>query len=365
MDDIEVGFIGLGLIGGSLAKAIRKTYPSCTIIAYDCDKEALDTAISDGTITRRAEKIDGDFSNCNIIFLCAPVAFNLRNLELVKKCLSPDCIITDVGSVKTAIHETVIELGLESQFIGGHPMAGSEKTGFLNATAHMLENAYYILTPSKCISNQQIQFYETLIQSLGALPMILDYKEHDYITAAISHLPHIIASGLVNLVAHKDSREAHMKTLAAGGFKDITRIASSSPRLWQQICQLNKENLKQILKDYIALLESMKHAIDKENETEIYRYFDSAKEYRNSFSDFSSGPLKKEFEIYCDIVNEPGIVAKIVSILANQNISIKSIDTIHNREFEEAVLSIGFYSQDDYENAIFLLKSYDYTVYKR
>lgn len=365
MDDLEVGFIGLGLIGGSLAKTIRKFYPSCTILAFDCDETAIDLAVAEGTIDHICRQIDSSFSNCDYLFLCAPVAYNIINLDKMKAILKKDCILSDVGSVKTAIHEKIIELGLESYFIGGHPMAGSEKTGYSYASAHMFENAYYILTPSASVAEEKVQQYEAFVQSLVAIPLVLDYKEHDYIVAAISHLPHIIASGLVNLIRSKDSKETYMKTLAAGGFKDITRIASSSPRMWQQICQMNGVNLTAIINDYIETLREMQTMLVENKEEDIYHFFDSAKKYRNSLPNNSLGPIQKAYEIYCDIPNIPGVLAKIATILAQNDINLKSIETVRNREFEEAILHIGFYTKQDFDKAIHLLRDKKFTVYER
>ncbi len=154
----KVGFIGLGLIGGSIAKAIRLYYPDCCLIAFDKNKEALALALQDGTINTICSSIDHHFQDCNYIFLCTPIAYNAAYLHQLKGNISPDCIITDVGSVKTSIHEEVAALNLEPQFIGGHPMAGSEKSGYTNAKAHLIENAYYILTPTAAISPQQLEW---------------------------------------------------------------------------------------------------------------------------------------------------------------------------------------------------------------
>ena len=134
----------------------------------------------------------------------------MEYLRLLKGHVCDRCIITDVGSVKTDIHREVTALGMEAQFIGGHPMAGSEKTGIENAKAHLLENAYYVLTPASKVSQEMIDRYYELVASLKAIPLILTYEKHDYVTAAISHLPHIIASTLVNAVQKMDTPEENM-----------------------------------------------------------------------------------------------------------------------------------------------------------
>ena len=126
MNAKKIGFIGLGLIGGSIAKAIRQYYPDYDIIAFDKNKESLALAIQEGTIHTSCSSIDDNFRGCNYIFLCAPVTYNAAYLSQLKDLLDENCILTDVGSVKTSIHEEVIRLGMEANFIGGHPMAGSE-----------------------------------------------------------------------------------------------------------------------------------------------------------------------------------------------------------------------------------------------
>ena len=354
----------MGLIGGSIAKAIRHYYPDYELLAFDKNKETLALAVQEDVIQTACSSIDENFRGCSYIFLCAPVSYNTAYLSQLKDLLTPDCILTDVGSVKTSIHEEVRRLGLEDHFIGGHPMTGSEKSGFVNAKPHLLENAYYILTPSAGVSETKVAAYRDFVESLKALPIILDYREHDRLTGTISHLPHIIASTLVNFVKDTDTRDELMKTLAAGGFKDITRIASSSPVMWQQICLKNKDNISQILGDYIDALLHAKELIDASDETKLYDMFESSRDYRNSMPNSSAGPIKKQFALYCDIVDEAGGIATIATILASNMINIKNIGIIHNREFEEGVLRIEFYDEESSEKAARLLRRYRYIVYE-
>lgn len=253
-DSLNIGFIGLGLIGGSIAKSLKRFHPQTRIFAYTRTEATLDLAVSEGIVDVKCTKEDEAFASCNYIFLCAPVHDNISYLEWLKDHMSPDCIVTDVGSVKGEIHQAVEKLGLDDHFIGGHPMAGSEKTGFENATDMLIENAYYILTPGGQIDIPRLTQFMELISSLGAIPLVLTYEEHDYITAAVSHLPHIIASTLVNAVQKMDTPEENMKLIAAGGFKDITRIASSSPVMWQQICLENRSMISKVLDEYIRLI---------------------------------------------------------------------------------------------------------------
>lgn len=365
MNASKIGFVGLGLIGGSIAKAIRQYYPDITLIAFDKNKESLALAVSEGIINTACSAIDDTFMNCDYIFLCAPVSYNTAYLKQMIPYLTPDCILTDVGSVKTSIHKEVIRLGLEESFIGGHPMAGSEKNGFMNSKPLLLENAYYILTPSAKVSEEKVERYRAFVESLKALPVVLDYQEHDYVTGTISHLPHIVAANLVNFVHDTDSKKGLMKSLAAGGFKDITRIASSSPVMWQQICLKNKDNISTILGQYIDSLKETKELIDDADEDELFRLFEESRDYRNSFPESSAGPIKKSHAVYCDIIDEAGGIAAIATILASNNLSIKNIGIVHNREFEEGVLRIEFYDETSSKKAAEILQKFRYIVYER
>lgn len=365
MSALTVGFVGLGLIGGSIAKAIKRYYPETRILAHTRSRETIQYALKEGIIDEACDTVGEPYSRCDYIFLCAPVESNASYLAALKPLLKDTCILTDVGSTKTDIHEKVNTLGLQKNFIGGHPMTGSEKTGIRNAKWQLLENAYYILTPSEEVSESMVKKYETFVRSLKALPMILNYREHDYVTAAISHLPHIIASSLVNLVKASDSEKETMKQVAAGGFKDITRIASSSPEMWEQICSTNSENIVSVLDDYINDLISFKIALVEQNHGQIHDLFETSRNYRNSISDSLAGPLPKVHAIYCDMIDEAGGIAALATILATNSISIKNIGIVHNREFEEAVLHVEFYENDAREKAVKLLRKYRYTVYER
>ena len=361
----KIGFIGLGLIGGSIAKAIRQYYPEYEIVAFDKNKETLALATQESIIDVAATTIDDNFNHCNYIFLCTPVSFNTAYLKQLTNYLHEDCILTDVGSVKSSIHKEVEALGIEEYFIGGHPMASSEKSGFINSKAMLIENAYYVLTPTRKVSQEKTDAYVKFVESLRSIPIILDYQEHDYATGTISHLPHIIASTLVNFVRDTDTKNELMKNLAAGGFKDITRIASSSPTMWQHICLKNKENISHILGEYIHSLEKAKMLIDQEDEHALYNMFDSSRNYRNSIPDVSAGPIKKTFAVYCDIIDEAGGIAAIATILASNNLNIKNIGIVNNREFEEGVLRIEFYDEGSSKKAAELLQKFRYIVYER
>ena len=357
------GFIGLGLIGGSIAKALKEKRSDVQIIAYDEKKESLKLALEEGIVDLAAEKIDDTFSYCDYLFLCAPVQKNAENLPAVRKILSPDCILTDVGSVKSDIHRHVAAEGLNAQFIGGHPMTGSERTGYINSKSLLLENAYYILTPTKDVPEEKIAAFKDLVACMGAIPLLLDCKEHDYATAAVSHLPHVAAACLVNLVEESDTPEGILKQIAAGGFKDITRIASSSASVWQQICLTNTENIVMLLEQYIHSLTQVKDFLCCKRSEKIYDFFEDARKYRDSFNAPAAGAIFASYEMTVDIKDEPGALAAIATLLALRQISIKNMSILHNREIRDGVLKIELCSEEDCEKAKNILTEKGYGVY--
>lgn len=363
MSQMTCGFIGLGLIGGSIARAFRQYLPDTVIIAFDVNRDSLELARKEGIADVTTEGIDESFRSCDYIFLCAPVQRNADSLESVKRVLSENCVLTDVGSVKTGIHKAILDAGLESRFIGGHPMAGSERVGFANSKASLLENAYYILTPSPVICAEKVDAFRQVVAKLGAIPLILDCEQHDYVTAAISHLPHVAASTLVNLIRDNDSEEGIMRMVAAGGFKDITRIASSSAVMWQQICLTNGKNISVLLDHYIDALTKFKTVIDNGDADALYRLFDGARVYRDSFANASSGPIKRSYSIHVDIADRAGALAHIVTLLADQSLNIKNIAISHNRESEDGVLRVEFYQEASMTEGARLLAEAGYSVH--
>lgn len=278
------GFIGFGLIGGSIAHALRTLWPDSEILAYNYYEtkphEKLEHAKKEGTLTGICTSLS-DFSACEVIFLCAPVLTNVSYLQKLAPYLNHDCILTDVGSVKGNIHKAVADLGLNRQFVGGHPMTGSEKTGYSNSAASFLKGAYYLLTPTPETEPEYVTWMEHFIHHAGSICMVLDDISHDRITAGISHVPHIISAALVNTVAAKDG-SGNYKKLAAGGFRDITRISSSSPEMWQNICLANKDGILDFLEDYIKRLEQAKNDIENGDGDALTNFFSEAKSYRDT-----------------------------------------------------------------------------------
>lgn len=366
MKHLELGFVGFGLIGGSIARALKKQNEDVSIHVYSRRKNpALDEGMAEGIIDSIWYEIDERFSTCDIIFLCAPVLKNTDYLPVLKPLLKPGCILTDVGSVKGNICKKAAELGLGRQFIGGHPMAGSEKTGYENSTDILLENAYYLLTPFKETPVENLSLLKELVAKTGANCVVLSPSEHDKITAAISHVPHIIAVSLVNMVRTSDNEEQNMKAFAAGGFKDITRIASSSPQMWQDICLANSESIDYFLSHFERQIEDFRHMIAEKDGASIQDEFHTAGDYRDSIPSKKSSVIARSYDLFINIDDRAGAIATIATILSVNGISIKNIGIIHNREYVDGVMKLELYKDEDEKKARELLIQNRYDIVDR
>lgn len=286
----QIGFVGFGLIGGSIAKALKKKHADCLITVTSRRLDPLYAAKSAGVIDTVTGRIDNSFSACDFIFLCTPVESAESYLPQLKRVKKEGCIITDVGSVKGSIHKAAADAGLAGCFIGGHPMAGSEQSGYASSSADLFKGSTYVLTPSAETGQDQLDAYRALVLDLGAVPLVMDCDLHDVSVAGISHVPHLAAAALAKFVQLSDDPGRHMHALAAGGFKDTTRIAASSPEMWAQICTANRAAIGGLLDRYIAQLTEIHDRIAGDASKEqvqsyITNLFQTAGQYRNSFDE--------------------------------------------------------------------------------
>lgn len=365
---MNIGIIGFGLIGGSLAKALKKVHAQNSyIIGYDVHTAYTQAAYEDGVIDSIAADTSYAFSNCAVIFICTPVSYMPGIIKNLLPHVANDCIITDVGSTKynliCEIDDIIKQTNKRIYYVGGHPMAGSEKSGYQASTTHLFENAYYLLTPMSNTPEFILFILQKMVERIGAIPLVLSASYHDFATANISHLPHIIASSLVHLVKDNDGESRHLHALAAGGFKDITRIASSNPDIWTSICLSNKKHIQKVFKKYLDILDKFYQALETDQEDLLYAFFDTAKIYRDTFSEGASNSVAKGYALHLDAQDEPGIIASIASLLSNNDLNIKNIGVINDREFESGVIKIIFENKSSMLNAAEILSQHKYNIY--
>ena len=264
-----------------------------------------------------------------------------------------------MGSTKMEIIRKVVELGISGHFVGGHPMTGGEKSGYEAASENLFENAYYILIPSED-NAPALNKVKTVIEGLKSLPVMLDAEKHDQILSMISHLPHLVAIALVNAV--RNCGDNYMHTLAAGGFKDLTRIASSSPEMWEEICRSNQKNILSSIGLFCDELNVFKEKITEDKSTKAI--FTEAKNYRDSFDSNRRSEIIKTYRITVDVEDRPGIIAEIAAVLAKEEINISNIGINNSRETDEGILDIRFYNSESRDKSYACLLNDGYRVFK-
>ena len=350
----KVGIVGLGLIGGSLAKAIHGKTDVKEIVAVDTDPKAGELASSEGVIVNFSTNDLSILDGSDLVILCAPVdAIKKMQPELSKLNIG---LITDVGSVKAPVMEAISL----SNFVGGHPMAGSERHGYACSSGSLFENALYVICiPDTCeVSARNLGYFENLIREIGAIPMRMTAEEHDKRVAAVSHLPHIVASSLSLLLANLD--DGALSRMAAGGFRDITRIASSDPKLWAGITENSKKALLPVLEEYIKLLSSWKDSLQNDDKAELEKLFAQGACYRDHLDTNLRGALEASCLLTVYVDDKPGELARITAILGKGNINIRNINIRNFRAYEGGQVSLLLGTAKEAVEAYALLKEAGY-----
>ena len=281
----KVLIFGVGLIGGSIALSLKKTGLTSSIIGVGRNQDNLNDAIKLKIIDHTSQDLDKNIAEANIIIIATPVAQIPPILKIIQPYLSSHTIITDVGSTKTDVIESAREiLGQQySQFIGGHPIAGSEKHGAMAAHSDLFKNKNVILTPDQHSSLRAKEMITTLWKNAGAKVSYMSHIDHDKIFSTISHLPHLLAFSLVDMITQRSNANELLK-YAASGFKDFTRIAASSPEMWKDIIFANKKFILEDIKYFENQMELINDAIKHEDEKKILALFKNASKTRNEWS---------------------------------------------------------------------------------
>ncbi len=250
----RLSLVGLGLLGGSVAKAARGLRLADEIVAVGRDRERLEPALRDGMVDRVTTDLADGVSGADFCLLATPVATLAALLPAVWAALPADAVLTDVGSTKAAIVRAAERLGETRPlaFVGSHPMAGSEQAGYPVSRPDLFRGATVILTPTERTDSHAVKRVGAFWEALGGRLLTLDPLTHDRATAAISHLPHLVADALVDAVVRMDPR---FFEVAGRGFKDTTRIAASDARVWREIFQENRVGLTEALGAFRAALD--------------------------------------------------------------------------------------------------------------
>lgn len=328
---------GVGLIGGSVALGARERGLAHRVVGFDQDPRALDAALGLGAIDE-ARLEQGDWlAEVDLLVLAAPT----RELPGLAAALLPHlpatAVVTDVGSVKRPVVEAIAGVawpGGPGRFVGGHPMAGSERAGVVNADPGLLENAVWVLTPVAATAPEALEAARGLVTGLGARPIETTPEKHDELVAAVSHLPYLAAVALTSLIDEGEDR-ALKALLAAGGFRDLTRVASGDPRMSRDMVAANAGPVRAALRAFRRALDGLEAALD--DPEELLAKAEAAKRARDAVPVVKRGLLASRWELVVAVVDRPGEFARITAALAEANVNIKDIEVLSVRESGGAV----------------------------
>ncbi len=347
MEIRRISIIGLGLIGGSIAKALKSSSQNFMIGAYDKQTvldEALQQKVIDKKFSSFEESLDAD-----LIFICLPVDASINVFENLADKINSNQIITDVSGVKSVFQEIWDRKERKGFYIGGHPMTGKEKGGFENSDPLLFENCVYILNES-AKEFPVIDSFTEIIHQLGAKITFLNPKVHDIIVASVSHLPQLLSVSLINSAGLKGS-DINFFDYAAGGFRDMTRIASSEFNVWEPILRENRKNIIQAIDNFIFDLEQMKKSISNKDYKKLTEKFESARVKRDEIPKSNKGFINQVYDVFVFVKDEPGVISKISSALFENKINIKDIELLKIREGSGGTFRIAFESLMDAERA--------------
>ncbi|WP_277585434.1 prephenate dehydrogenase [Psychrobacillus antarcticus] len=348
-----VFIIGLGLIGGSLALGLKRN-KDVTIIGYDANGHTLRTAKRISVIDEMVTNMEDGTEIADVIVFATPVSETIRLMnELPNWQLKKQVIVTDTGSTKKEIMKAAISLKEKGiTFIGGHPMAGSHKSGVEAARPILFENAYYLLTPFEDESEERIQVLIDLLHVTKAKLVQVGAEEHDHMTAVVSHFPHLVAASLVHQLSFENEQYPFTKQLAAGGFRDLTRIASANPIVWRDITLQNRKELSNQLQIWTNEMTKLQDLLSYADSSDIEEYFTTAKNIRDDLPINSQGAMYSVFDLYVDVPDYPGVISEITGYLAKDHISITNLRIVETREDVFGILVISFQSIDDRAKAV-------------
>lgn len=347
----RIAVVGFGLVGASFAAAVRAAYPDTRVLAVDIDERTLAEAVERGWATDGALPDDPAFERfvgdgCDLVVLATPVGAAERYFEDLARW-DYRGIVTDTASTKariTALAERV--LPHPENFVPGHPMAGSEVNGIEGARPDLFKGAHWILCPDADTPAEHFPRLHELVTSIGARVIALPREDHDEAVAVVSHVPHIMASSLVQLASrHADDQQALMR-LAAGGFKDSTRIAAGSPELWCGIAFDNKDALSDGLDEIRGIIGAFADALASDDRAALTALLADAAAARRALPVAWVPSTERLLEVRIPMEDRPGVVAEVTTVTSSVGCNIQSIEIDHVTE-DSAVLSLVLTDEGD------------------
>ncbi len=346
---------GVGLIGGSVALRIKSLLLARRVIGLDQSSEALNTAVALGVIDEAQLEPGGWLSDVDLVVLAAPVAAIPELARRLARFTKPGALFTDVGSVKGPLARALSDL---PNFVPGHPMAGSERAGVEHASGSLLQNAVWVLTPSDETPLPALARVRALVEQLGAAPVVMPPEAHDQLVATISHLPYLTSLALTHMVA----RDERLALLAAGGFRDLTRVASGDPRMSRDMVVENRHALREALGRFRRELDHLEAQLDLPEDL-----LDAARESkrtRDSLPIVRRSLLPPRHDLLVAVEDRAGELGRITQLVGGGGVNIKDIEVLAIRE-QGGSVRLGLETPDDVDRARAVLERAGYTTRSR
>ncbi len=364
----QVAILGMGVIGGSLGLGVRlgRRLPAWKVVAYDRDPARAEQAVALGAADRAAASLEEAVRDAELVVAAVPAESVVPLLRQAARAAPVEAVFTDVASIKEPIVQALGSRMARGQwFVGGHPMAGSERSGLAAADPFLFENAVYVLTPSPEVPAHAIDRVKELVRALGAHAVCMPAREHDEAAAAASHLPHLVASCLVLGAARLADQGVPVWKLAAGGFRDATRMALGSEAVWWPILSMNRRGIALALEAFQQALDEAFRAVQEGDEESLRTLLRRARELRGQLRLHPKGYGFPLWDVVVRVEDRPGAIHDVTAVLARTGVNIADIEILRAREGEAGTLRLGFDSEARMRQALQLLRDAGWPAWER
>ncbi len=364
ISNTPIAVLGLGLMGGSLALSL--SHSGFAVAGWDENPAVVNEAFRIGAIGRIPLNLEDAVAGAKVIFIATPVSSISKAIQSALPFTTPGTIFSDLGSIKEVIlHEVFSFLPDTHYFVAGHPMTGSEQQGIQAADPFLFQNAAYILIENPKTPAAILKQVIEIIWYTGAHILTLAAAEHDRIVAMVSHLPHLLAATLAKTAGVDEELHPGTLNLAAGGFRDTTRIAMGAPEVWEGIILGNRQRIIKAIEDFQIELNELKDILITDAHHDLRTFLEKARGVRAQIPAKNKGFLTLLYEMVVTIEDRPGTIESVLHHLAEAGLNIKDIEILRVREGEGGTLRLAMENSQAVDEAIGVLEGQGFKVRRR
>lgn len=356
-----LAILGTGLMGGSFGLACRRHGLFDKINGFDLLDVRLEMALERGAVTEATTSAIGAVAGASLVVIATPVGVISEVFSEVAASLEDAAVVTDLGSTKERVVTQILRTPGGERFVGGHPIAGGEQEGIEAATADLFDGCSWILTPTEKTDGEAYGRLVRIIGRLGARVLALEPQRHDELMALTSHLPQILSSALMAFAADSVSSEQGLPMVSAGGFRDMTRIAGSSPTLWVDILKDNRKAIGSVIRRFEDAVEAIRNDLESENWEAIVTFLSEARSARSHLPGKPGAPVRM-IEMLIPVPDRPGVLAEITTTVGGIGVNIEDIDIVHSQEGGRGTIHLMVGGEESAERAAKAIEAKGYRV---